>query len=332
MTSVTIVIPAYNAEATLPACLDGISSLTYPVEEVILFSDGATDSTEEIAEKYGATIIRNRGRPLGPANGRNEAVKVARTEFILFVDADVIVSPTCLELLIADLEANGAAAAFGSYDDSPSSQRVTSLYANLRHHYVHQHSLRDATTFWSGLGLIRRDIFLACGGFDAEKFVYPSVEDIELGVRIINAGHRIRLVPEALAKHYKDWSLWRVWHTDVARRALPWARIIVSEKTTCSNLNVSLTERVRAGIAVLLIIQLLISLFQPLFAIPTIALTTLYLVLNSGFFGLLVRRISFGRAIGAIAMHLCYHVYSCSTFVLVLAFDKLELFRRPTRA
>ena len=332
MTSVTVIIPAYNAEATLPACLEGLSKLTYPVEEVILFSDGSTDGTEQIAKQHGVTIIRNSGHPLGPANGRNEATKAAHSDLVLFVDADVIVSPTCLELLVADLEANGAAAAFGSYDDTPSSQRVTSLYANLRHHYVHQHSSRNATTFWSGLGLMRRNIFMAFGGFDANTFAHPSVEDIELGVRLINAGHKIRLVPEALAKHCKDWSLWRVWHTDVVRRAFPWSKMIVASETAGPDLNVSNTERIRAGIAVLFMIFLVVSLFEPIFAIPAIAATTAYLLLNLGFFALLMRRISPGRAIGAIAMHLCYHLYSCSTFALVLLWNSLGLFRKPAQA
>src|SRR5437868_5535618 len=89
----------------------------------------------------------------------------------------------------------GASAAFGSYDDRPISRRTASLYVNLRHHFVHQHSARDASTFWSGLGLIDRRIFLDIGGYDEVLFTRPSIEDIELGTRLVAAGHIVCLVP-----------------------------------------------------------------------------------------------------------------------------------------
>ena len=322
--SVTVVVPAYNAGATLPACLEAIGRLAYPIAEVIVFSDGSTDRTDRIADDAGARVIRNAGRPLGPAKGRNEAANAAGSELLLFVDADVVVAPDCLELLVADLMANQASAAFGSYDDGPHSQRVTSLYANLRHHFVHQHSSRDATTFWSGLGLMRRDVFVALGGYDAEAFAHPSIEDIELGVRLIAAGHRIRLVPEAQATHWKDWSLWRVWHTDVVRRAYPWSRLIATSQTNGADLNLSTVERGKAVLAVLTLVLIVMGMFEPLL-LAGAALTLLaYSVSNARFFGFLARKLSPPRVLGAIAMHWCYHLYSSATFALVLVQSRLE--------
>lgn len=334
--TVAVIIPAYNAVATLPGCLDAINAMSWKADELILFSDGSTDETDDMARAAGARVIRNDGRPKGPGHGRNEAAKAATSDLLLFVDADVVISPTALEQLVADMQANGAKAAFGSYDDAPWSQRVTSLYANLRHHFVHQQGKREAKTFWSGLGLIDRKVFLDAGGFDVEMFKHPSIEDIELGARVVAAGHRIRLVPEALCKHWKDWSLWRVWHTDVVRRALPWSRLIVDGKTGEADLNISHVERFKSLLALLIVAGLfgiglaalvVPSLVQPV-AIACAVLAVLYIWLNRAFFGFLARRLGFFRSLGAMAMHFCYHIYAPLTYVWVVVQTRLGL-RRP---
>lgn len=334
--TVAVIIPAYNARATLPACLEAINAMSRTPEEILLFSDGSTDETEEIARAAGARVIRNGGSPRGPAHGRNQAALAATSDLLLFVDADVVISREALERLMADMEIHGASAAFGSYDDAPWSQRVTSLYANLRHHFVHQKSKREAKTFWSGLGLIRRDVFLATGGFDEELFAHPSIEDIELGARVAAAGHRIRLVPEALCKHWKDWSLWRVWHTDVVRRAMPWARLIVAGKTGEADLNISWVERVKSllalGTVVALLAAAVTALFEPpvepaLFFTAAAVCALAYLWLNRAFFAFLSKRLGFFRSLGAMAMHLCYHIYAPVTFVLISLERKLGLKR-----
>lgn len=331
--TVAVIIPAYNAVATLAGCLDAINAMQWQPDELILFSDGSTDETDSMARAAGATVIRNDGKPMGPGHGRNEAAKVAKSDLLLFVDADVVISPTALDLLVEDMQAHHAKAAFGSYDDAPWSQRVTSLYANLRHHYVHQHAKREAKTFWSGLGLIDRKLFLSLGGFDVEMFKHPSIEDIELGARVVAAGHRIRMVPEALCKHWKDWSLWRVWHTDVVRRAAPWSRLIVDGKTGEADLNISHVERVKSLLALLVVAGMMSvglgAIVVPAFVAPLAALTglmlLLYIWLNRDFFGFLAKRLGFFRSLGAMGMHFCYHIYAPATFVLIALQTKLGL-------
>jgi glycosyltransferase involved in cell wall biosynthesis len=326
--TVAIIIPAYNAEATLPACLEGIANMSRPADEVIMFSDGATDRTDEIARVAGVTIIRNDGPPRGPGYGRNAAAATAKSQYLLFVDADVVISRNALALLLDDMLKHGASAAFGSYDDAPRSQRVTSLYANLRHHFVHQNSARDATTFWSGLGLIDRQLFMDLGGYDVALYAHPSIEDVELGTRAIAAGHRIRLVPEALSKHCKDWSLWRVWHTDVVRRAYPWSCLLADGATNGADLNVQSAERAKAAIALLVALFLVLGLFKPALLIGAAAMALFYIYMNRKFFSFLARTLAPWMVPGAMAMHWCYHIYSSATFVFVMLQTRLGL-RKP---
>lgn len=312
--SVSVIVPAYNAEATLGDCLQAMKYLTVQPAEVLVYIDGATDGTERIAREAGAKVLKNTGKPGGPARARNAAADVATSDLLWFVDADVVVAPESLERLIEDMQANGAVGAFGSYDDTPASLRATSLYANLRHHFVHQHGKPEATTFWSGIGLIRRDIFLQYGGFDADRFPFPSVEDVELGMRVVAGGNRIRLVPSALGKHCKDWSLWRVWHTDVMRRARPWTRMLSERPDAARDLNLTNAERMKAVLALLIPVFLVAALIKPVFVVFAAATACFYAVANREFYSFLFGRLSMSRFAVAVAMHWCYHCYSALTF------------------
>jgi glycosyltransferase involved in cell wall biosynthesis len=328
--TISIIIPAFNAQATIGSCLDAINAAKRQGDEVIMFDDGATDDTNAIAKAAGVKILCNKGAPLGPAHGRNAAAAVATSDFLLFVDADVVIAADTIDLLINEISRTGAIAAFGSYDDRPRSNRLTSLYANLRHHYVHQHGPSDATTFWSGIGMIDRQVFLASGGYDTALFAHPSIEDVELGVRLKSAGHGIRLVHCAFGTHCKDWSLWRVWHTDIVRRAYPWSALIADGRTAGIDLNVSAGERVTAALAAATIFFLCVGLFYWPGLIVSAISALGYGFRNRSFFGFLARRLSFSGLLVAVTMHWCYHIYASVTFVLVLLATKLRLRKRSS--
>lgn len=325
---VAVIVPAYNAASTLGDCLSAIRSLAYPVDQLIVYIDGATDDSERIARDAGATVIVNPGPPKGPSAGRNSAAASSDAELLLFVDADVIISSGALTKLVDDLLANEAAAAFGSYDRAPRSTRTASFYANLRHHHVHQNSVREASTFWTGLGLIRRDLFLHFGGFDVAKYRYPSIEDVELGMRMTSAGHRIRLVPEALAKHCKDWTVGNVWHTDIFRRAYPWSCLLVDGSGRTGDLNLDRTERIKAVLAMLVVASTISGAVEPRLLLLTVGFLSAYVALNRSFFALLIEVMGLPRAFGAMAMHLCYHIYATATFAFTWLQTRFGLRRK----
>src|SRR5207245_703858 len=91
-----------------------------------------------------------------------------------------------------------------------------------------------------GCGAIRRSFFLGIGGFDAERFTRPSIEDIELGYRLCAAGHRVRLDRDLQWAHLKRWRLLSLIRTDVTCRALPCARLILTSQNIPDDLNLKL--------------------------------------------------------------------------------------------
>jgi glycosyltransferase involved in cell wall biosynthesis len=99
---VSVLIPAYNEEATIAGLLDKVRS-SGNWHEVIVVDDGSTDQTHEAASRAGARVIRH---PYNKGNGAavKSAVREAQGEFILLMDADGQHSPEDIHRLVALLE------------------------------------------------------------------------------------------------------------------------------------------------------------------------------------------------------------------------------------
>ncbi len=318
-----VIVPAYNATDTLSDCIQAILASRRKPNEIIVFDDGRTDNIEEIKQQPTVKVITNPGAPVGPAKGRNEASRRAGSEFLIFVDADVLVAKDAFEILLDELDGDSKIwAAFGSYDEFPRVKRRAALYANLRHHWVHQNGEREAGTFWTGLGAVRTDAFWSVGGFDDNGI---EMEDIDLGLRLRRAGGRIRLVPEALGTHCKNWSLSLLWWTDIHLRAIPWATYLVSGKADHGFLNVATRERWSAMFAYACLMTLIGCFFSKWLGIAFVIFLLWYIGLNRGLFALLLRQGGVLTAVAGIILHLLYHLYASGVYMLILISSRLRL-------
>jgi GT2 family glycosyltransferase len=259
--------------------------------------------------EYGVRLVHSGGR-LGPGGARNVAAPLAVGNVLWFVDADVVVHDDAARMLAATFRQSGAAAVFGCYDDRPAATNFLSQYKNLVHHYYHRREPGDAGTFWAGCGAVRKEPFLANGGFDAETFPYPSIEDIELGFRLRQRGFRIVLAPEIQGTHLKVWRLGNLLHTDIFRRALPWSRLIHTRTGSPNALNVGPGERRNAALLALFLVSTalacarLIPIWIPLAAFAALGYA------NWRLFRLFQRVRGSSFAIIAVAFHQLYYAYS----------------------
>ena len=244
----SVIIPARNCPAHLSAALRSIALSTYRDYEVIVVNDASTDRTRDEAVAAGATVI-DLPDQRGPAAARNAGVGRARGEVIVFLDADVCVQPDTLERLVRTLiQQPDLVAVFGSTIERPTPATSCRSTRNLVHHFVHQTSSTTASTFWAGCGAIRRSVFLDIGGFD-EGYLRPSVEDIELGMRLRAAGHAILLDHSVQVQHLKRWDLWGMLVTDIFSRGVPWTRLLLKARAVPNDLNLKTSQRVSAVLA-----------------------------------------------------------------------------------
>lgn len=246
--TVSIVVPVYNGEAELERCLAGIGASVMAPLEVIVVDDGSTDGSRAVAERFGARVLGTGGRG-GPAKARNLGAREAKGDVLFFLDADVVAQPDSVGRVAAAFGAEGDLdALIGSYDDDPAEPDFLSQYKNLLHCYVHQTGREQASTFWSGCGAIRREVFLAYSGFD-ESYGRPAIEDIELGYRLRQANRRMVLDKQLRAKHLKRWTFWNLVKTDILDRGIPWTELILRDRNMPNDLNLQVSQRISVALA-----------------------------------------------------------------------------------
>ncbi len=123
---ISVIVPVYNVENYLKACVDSILASTFTDFELILVDDGSTDSSGNICDEYAAydpRVIVIHKENEGQAITRNRGLEKSSGEFISFVDADDVIASTMLLMLLDALVSNpdcdfsmGRAATI--YDDS----------------------------------------------------------------------------------------------------------------------------------------------------------------------------------------------------------------------
>jgi len=291
MAMLSAIVPATNAPPTLGACLQAIRAADEGPEELIVVEEGG-----------------------GPADARNRGAARASGDVLVFVDADVVVHPDAFERIRRTFEADSSLAAlFGSYDDRPAAPGTVSAFRNLLHHHVHHTGAGPATTFWAGLGAVRRDAFEAVGGFDAARYLVPSVEDIDLGTRLAAAGHRIELDPTVQGTHLKAWGLRGMIESDLWHRGVPWVELLLRHGSRSSTLNLGWRHRASAAASLVTVAALLRGRLR------TAALGIAAIVaLNRSFYALLARRRGRTEAAAGVGLHALHHLVAALSVPVAL--------------
>jgi glycosyltransferase involved in cell wall biosynthesis len=323
----SVVIPIHNGADHLRKCLEALRASTRRPDEIVVVDDSSTDDSAAIARSYDCQLVQLQAGPRGPATARNRGVRATSGDIIAFIDCDVVVHPDALRLMEDQFVAHhDLSAVFGSYDDAPTNRTLVSQYRNLLHHYVHQVSRREASSFWAGCGAIRREAFEAADGFD-ETYRWASIEDIELGLRLRVAGHRLLLCREIQATHRKQWTLLEVIHTDVFYRAVPWTRLLFSHKHIPSDLNLRWENRVSGIAAWVLVLTAISSPTGPLSVGLAACAIVVLLACNWNLYRLFVQRGGIRFGLGAIALHWLHYLYAAATFIVI----SVEVFLRSAR-
>jgi hypothetical protein len=328
----TVIVPMHDNAGQLELCLAALRASPVAFELVVV-DDASRDAKAIEVAKGVADVYHRLERNAGPAVARNAGAKLARGEILAFVDSDVVVArDTLAELVRALDEDRGAAAVFGAYDDAPASPGLVTEYRNLLHHYVHLTGPSEATTFWAGCGAIRRAAFERIRGFD-ESFRRPSIEDIELGMRLKAAGERILLRPGIRCKHLKHWRLADMIVVDVTRRAIPWTKLLIERPGTGGDLNLQPAQKLCVALVFLAVIAFALGVALPQLSarfawawLPAALLAPVAWI-NRGLYALFLRRKGALFALGGFLLHQLYYVYGGVAFLYAQA-----RYRIPRRA
>ncbi|RJP80613.1 MAG: exopolysaccharide biosynthesis polyprenyl glycosylphosphotransferase [Candidatus Zixiibacteriota bacterium] len=223
---ISVIIPAYNAERTLPYTLRALQNQTVPRElyEVIVVDDASTDGTAAVAREFGVKYrLQNKE---GPAAARNLGVRVARGDLILFTDSDCIPREDWIEKMVKPFEDPQVAGVSGRYltRQKEFCARFVQLEFEERFQVLEGFDSIDLVASFSAA--FRRSVFEDVGGFDAH---YPLAnnEDVELSYKIASRGYRMVFANDAIVYHRHP-ATWKKYFSIKFSRAF-W-RILVYKK------------------------------------------------------------------------------------------------------
>lgn len=314
---ISVIIPVYNGGYPFICSLLALERTKFADWELIVVDDGSEDKSLAIAQKFGAKTLQTNGRE-GPGAARNLGAKVATGAYLCFIDADCEICGDAIASLAQLLQARPELdAVFGSYDDAPQATNLVAQYKNLMHHYVHQQGKEDASTFWAGFGVVKRSVFLKLDGFDTQRYPRPSIEDIELGYRLKQAGGKIYLAKNLQVKHHKAWKLGNLIKTDIFDRGIPWTKLLIENK---SNLVNDLNLQTSSRISVVAVYSLLFSLFalsyQVEFLILSLISAGILLYFNWDVYLFFYNKRGILFTLKTIPLHWLYYLYGGLAFIL----------------
>lgn len=201
MPTVSVVVPAYNAEGTIAPLLESLLGIDYPDFEIIVVDDGSTDSTKAIAARYPLRLIERPHR--GASAARDAGLRASQEDIVAYVDSDVTVTRDWLTKLVQPFASPGIAATTGR-TIFRRSDKCTSWVRSLD---IERRNAgrRTFTRLANGPNsAFRRSVLLEVGGFDPSWY---HAEDTEVSYRICQRGYVIQYVPDSIVYHVpeEDW-------------------------------------------------------------------------------------------------------------------------------
>jgi GT2 family glycosyltransferase len=209
--AVDVVIPNYQGERLLDACLDAVAAQTVQPARVLVVDDGSTDASHAVVALHAGVewlpLAENRGFPAAV----NAGIAASSAPLIALLNSDALPEPGWLEALVGALDADPSISLGASrmlFPDGTVNAAGDSFDVRGRGGYNRGLHEQDGPQFdeprivfgaCAGAAIYRRSLFADIGLFD-EAFRL-SWEDVDLDLRAVLAGHRCLYVPDAVVRH-----------------------------------------------------------------------------------------------------------------------------------
>ena len=200
----SIIVPVYNRPNEVDELLQSLCQQTVKDFEVLIIEDGSIKTCKDVCDKYANILVLHyhAKENSGPGQSRNYGAKRAKGEYVIILDSDVVLPNTYIEAI--DKSLTSEIIAFGGPDAAhPSFTPIQKAISYSMTSFFTTGGIRGGKAkldkFYPrsfNMG-IRRDVYLQLGGFTKMRFG----EDIDFSYRIVEAGYRPQLFPEAWVWH-----------------------------------------------------------------------------------------------------------------------------------
>ncbi|MFD5482319.1 glycosyltransferase family 2 protein [Streptomyces hawaiiensis] len=318
--TVSVIIPNYNYEKTLAACLDAVFAQTHQPCEVIVVDDGSTDRSPQIAASYPCRLIAGAGNR-GVSAARNLGAREARGDVLFFVDSDVALRPDALANALRVLRDDPECGlVHGTYDTRPLfDDGPVEHYRVLHAHWWRRRSVGRVGTAVFALAAVRREVFAAAGPFHESL---RDAEDVEYSDRLVRVAG-IRLTDTVVGRH-DDCSRLADMLREQFRRSLPLAGFAGAHRMRSGGVVVNPALGVLgAPLFVATLPLLLAAPAAPVLAVVPLLFLALFLLADPGLPGFVRRQ----RGLAFLAYFLAVHLLAQLAIVAGLAVGAVRRLR-----
>jgi len=201
--TVSVIVPVYNGEATIAACLESLLNQTYPAAayDLIVVENGSTDDTAAIVGRYPVRLFHSQRR--GPAPARNLGLGRSEADLVAFTDADCVAGPDWLAELVkpyADPGVGGVGGAIRALDHAGRTQ--VEIFSEEQSPLVNFVSGEGEFLphLYTANASYRRPLLAELGGFNP---ALVTAEDVDLSWRLqLQTGTQVRYAPQAVVYHH----------------------------------------------------------------------------------------------------------------------------------
>ena len=202
---ISIIIPAYNVEKYIVKCLHSVSSQTYPNIEIIVVNDGSIDNTEDLIKKckeedsrIQCISQRNAGLPAA----RNQGLRYAQGEYIMFLDSDDWLEKQCCEISLNTIKKNDADIIIFDYYKIIKNKKIPNNSYSEKYIEFNQHNDKSpfvydmrSITAW---GKLYKAKSIKNTSFDETM---RTAEDVDFNFRIYNHVQKVVYIQEYLLNY-----------------------------------------------------------------------------------------------------------------------------------
>jgi glycosyltransferase involved in cell wall biosynthesis len=205
MHTISIVMPAYNAERYLGEAIESVLEQTWKDFELIVLDDGSQDRTREIAQSYADRDPRVRvesQQNIGPGPTLNRGLALSTSDWVALMHADDVMMPNRIERQVAFITAHpelAVASSWVMHIDADGRVIAKDNSRLITHEAVQERYLANALIGISHpAAIMRKSVVQAVGGYREQ---FRVNEDIDLWNRILEQGYKILVQPEFLLKY-----------------------------------------------------------------------------------------------------------------------------------
>lgn len=207
---ISVIIPSYNSEGSLPATLSALALQDFAADEfeVIVVDCSSGDAVALLCAEFPQVRFQHENQRFNPGIGRNIGARLAQGRLLVFLDSDVVLASNALSQAMSFYE-SGHPVFGGCLELNEEKAKDPASY--LEHFFFNHESHRSRTScersnLSSALMVFDRELFLQEGGFKD----IPRMQDTELTERLRSQGHRLAFTPDVVGLQTQDAPLGKV--------------------------------------------------------------------------------------------------------------------------